>query len=383
MPRAASDSCPTTSTATWPSAPRCTPCLAWSSSAIGGPGPWWAKRSLALFAPLTALGLLAAGRRFFSPAAGILAAVVYISIPLIANISTVGFIEGAAAFYLFATLYALLLVQGDREAGILAWLLPGYLAGASVACKYPGLLFVVAPLGAWLLWLSLARRDENGRWKPGWLAPVVFGVAVGLGCGLWLAKNWVLAGNPLYPLLFGLFGGETLTAEKVQMWKEVHKPAGFTLSALLADTRRVLLSSDWLSPILIPLAALAFFHRRRRLVVGLAVYFVFIVAAWWCLALRIDRYWAPALPILALLAGAGATWCRARLWQYSPGRFAGIRLAGQLHHRCHIAMHLPAAVCALRNPADDAGPGQSLAPLSERPRRRDRADGRRGPGFRS
>ncbi len=285
-------------------------------------GDWWTgalagKAILALFAPLTALGLLAAGRRLFSPAAGVLAAVIYISIPLVANISTIGFVEGAASFYLFATLYAILLVQGDHQAATWHWLLPGYLAGASVACKYPGLLFVVAPLGAWLLWRSLARRDESGRWKPAWLAPVVFGLAVFLGCGLWLAKNWVLADNPLYPMLFGLFGGETLTPEKAQMWKEVHKATPFTLSALLVDTRRVLLGSDWLSPILIPLAAMAFFHRRRRpLMLGLAAYYVLILAAWWCLALRIDRYWAPILPVVALLAGVGATWCRARLGPY-------------------------------------------------------------------
>ena len=285
-------------------------------------GDWWTgalvgKAILALFAPLTALGLLAAGRRFFSTHVGILAAIVYISIPLIANISTFGFIEGAAALYLFATLYAMLVVKDDGEKRISDWLLPGYLAGASVACKYPGLLFVVAPLGGWLLWLSFRRRDSEGNWKPDWRPPVVFGAAVVLGCGLWLGKNWVLAGNPLYPLLYGLFGGETLTAEKSQMWAKVHAPAGFTLSALIADTRRLLLSSDWLSPILIPLAALAFFHKRRPLIIGLAAYFAFIAVAWWCLALRIDRYWAPGLPILALLAGAGAVWSRERLWQHA------------------------------------------------------------------
>lgn len=285
-------------------------------------GDWWVgalvgKAIIALFIPLTALGLLAAGRRLFSTAAGLMAALVYLSIPLLVNISTVGFIEGAAALYLFATLYAMLLVGGDREASLRHWFLPGYLAGASVACKYPGLLFVVAPLGAWLLWLRWGRRDEDGRWSPDLLAPVVFSLAVVAGCGLWLAKNWVLAGNPLYPLLYGLFGGETLTAEKSALWNRVHQPAGFTLTALAADTRRVLLSSDWLSPILIPLAALAWFHRRKRVVAGLTLYFAFVVAAWWCLALRIDRYWAPALPVLALLAGAGATWCRDRLWQTS------------------------------------------------------------------
>ncbi|MHB8898730.1 MAG: ArnT family glycosyltransferase [Thermoguttaceae bacterium] len=296
-------------------------------------GDWWTgalvgKTICALFAPLTALGLVAAGRRLFSPAAGMLAALIYVSIPLVVNISTVGFIEGAAGFYLFATFYALLLAQNDSAGTSLRWLLPGYMGGASVACKYPGLLFVVAPLGAWLLWFSFTRRDREGRWKPDWAAPALFGIGVFLGCGLWLVKNWALAGNPLYPMLFGLFGGETLTAEKARMWNEVHKPAGFTLSALTSDVWQVVLGSDWHSPIVMPLAALAFLLRpRRRLVAGLAAYFAFVVAAWWCLALRIDRYWAPALPIAALMAGAGATWCRTRLWQRS---LAGLVIAASL-----------------------------------------------------
>lgn len=285
-------------------------------------GDWWigalvGKAIIALFALMTALGLLAAGRRFFSPASGIVAAIVYISIPEVANVSTFGFIEGAAAFYLLATLYAMLLAQGDTEARTTGWLLAGYLGGASVACKYPGLLFVVAPLGAWLLWISLARRNDEGRWHPNWRPPIVFSLAVILGCGLWLAKNWILAGNPVYPLLFSLFGGETLTAEKNLMWNQVHSPAGFTLAALASDARRILIGSDWLSPVLIPLACLGLFHRRRSLALGLAAYFLFIVAAWWCLALRVDRHWALALPIPALLAGAGAVWCRDRVWQYA------------------------------------------------------------------
>lgn len=285
-------------------------------------GDWWTgaltgKAILAMFAPLTALGLLAAGRRFFSPAAGILAAVIYVSIPLVANICTFGFIEGASGLYLLATLYAMLIVHDDRESLVARWILPGYLAGAAVACKYPGLLFVVAPLGTWLLWLSWSHRDSEGRRRPEWAAPVVFAGAVAVGCGLWLGKNWVLAGNPVYPLLYDLFGGRTLTAEKSEMWRLVHRPAGFTFSALGADTWRVLIGSDWLSPILIPLAVLAFLKRRSRLVVGLGVYFVFLIAAWWMFALRIDRFWVPALPIAALLAGVGATWSRDRVWQYS------------------------------------------------------------------
>jgi hypothetical protein len=54
----------------------------------------------------------------------------------------------------------------------------------------------------------------------------------------------------------------------------------------------------------------------RRLAVWLAVYFAFIVAAWWCLALRsADRYWIHGLPLVALLGGVGACWCQEQVWR--------------------------------------------------------------------
>ena len=55
-------------------------------------GDWWlgalaGKTVIAAFTPLTALALLAAGRRFFSPTAGVVAALVYISIPWVVSIA--------------------------------------------------------------------------------------------------------------------------------------------------------------------------------------------------------------------------------------------------------------------------------------------------------
>jgi len=144
----------------------------------------------------------------------------------------------------------------------------------------------------------------------------VFVLSVAVGCGLWFGKNWAVAGNPTYPLLYPIFGGKTWTAEKDRQWNAAHRPHDFSLRALGHDAARVGLTSDWLSPLVMPLAALAFAARlRRRLTVGLAFYFCFIVAAWWLLTHRIDRFWVPALPLAALLAGAGATWCEDRLWR--------------------------------------------------------------------
>ena len=301
-------------------------------------GDWWlgslvGKTVIAAFGPLTGLGLLAAGRRFFSPNVGIVAAVLFISTPWIVQISTTGFVEGASALYLLMTLYAfwLWLKSSDRPLILLA--LCGYMAGSAVSCKYPGVLFVVFPFAACIAVTDFEKAGgrEAGRRKkqnrvssssPGRLPVVfrhltVFFLAVGIGSGLWFAKNWVLSGNPTYPLMYGLFGGENWTAEKTQIWNKVHVPSDFSVAALRHGMARVVLKSEWLSPILMPLAALAFIRpRRRRLAIWLAVYFAFIVVAWWGLALRsADRYWIHGLPLVALLGGIGACWCRERVWR--------------------------------------------------------------------
>jgi 4-amino-4-deoxy-L-arabinose transferase-like glycosyltransferase len=353
-------------------------------------GDWWlgalaGKTVIAAMAPLTALGLFAAGRRFFSTTAGVVAAVVYISIPWVVGVSTAGLVEGASAYYLLLSVYAVLLYQrrgekasshGSRAppsagrgtcpaewAGEVlstqddsrephlsgrgyswllyslrsySWLLlGGYLAGGAVACKYPAVLFVVLPLTAgiffscigWVEWgepqrkSAAARKTDDGlrsarsrlrAWRP----VGVFLLAAFLGCGLWFGKDWVLTGNPTYPLLYEVFGGKTRTPAKNRQWNNAHRPHDFTPSTLAKDLIRVGLTSQWLSPVVIPLAVLAFAQRRhRRLVIVLLGYFGYLIAAWWLFTHRIDRFWIPALPLLALLAGAGACWSDQRWWR--------------------------------------------------------------------
>ena len=301
-------------------------------------GDWWlgslvGKTVIAAFGPLTGLGLLAAGRRFFSPSVGIVAALLFVSTPWIVRVSTTGFVEGASALYLLMTLYAfwLWLKSPGRPHILLA--LCGYMAGSAVSCKYPGVLFVVLPFAACIAVTDFGKakkREAGGKERgsnsssssPGRFSAVfrhlaVFSLAAGIGSGVWFAKNWAFTGNPTYPLMYGLFGGENWTAEKTEIWNKVHVPTDFSASALRHDLAGVVLQSKWLSPILMPLAALAFIRPgTRRLATWLAVYFAFIVAAWWCLALRsADRYWIHGLPLVALLGGIGACWCQERVWR--------------------------------------------------------------------
>ncbi len=322
-------------------------------------GDWWwgalaGKTLIAAFAPLTALGLYAAGRRFFSTGVGVAAAVVYLSIPWIAQVSCLGLVEGASACYLFFAVYAVLLWQkgvrprkggrylfppdeADRDEFLPGkrylppfLLLAGYLAGAAASCKYPAVLFVVAPLALWILLSKTGDRhlfseDEqssSGEGKKRCLSPFfacgVFLLGAAVGCGAWFGKNWAFTGNPTYPLLYGVFGDttDTWTPEKNEQWNRVHRPHDFSVQVFAKDMARVGLTSEWLSPLIMPLAALAFLvSTRRRLVLALAAYFVYVILMWWLLTHRIDRFWIAALPLVSLLAGVGACWRRDVIWR--------------------------------------------------------------------
>jgi hypothetical protein len=313
-------------------------------------GDWWwgaliGKTVIAAFAPLCALGLLAAGRRFYSNSAGVVAALIYISIPWIVSISGLGLVEGASACFLFLALYALLLSfqSGGGSSAFVA--LSGYLAGGAVATKYPAVLFVLIPLAVWIV-VGRYRREqaqeapsprvktpeppESLRFHAAFRSLLVFLLAAAIGCGLWFAKNWAFTGNPTYPLLYSAFDGKTWNADKERQWNRVHRPHDFSVETLGRDLCGVALTSEGLSPLVMPLALLAFVSTfaaaaLRRLRWELCIYAAFVIATWWLFTHRIDRFWVPVLPVLALLAGAGACWNAEVWWRRS---LKGLLLVG-------------------------------------------------------
>ena len=334
-------------------------------------GDWWlgalvGKTVLASYTALTALGLWAAGRRVVCPTAAAVAALAYLSVPWVIQVSTLGLVDAALGCYLFLTFYAVCLATGNvnqqtagiagavagaktglrnpsatrlplpKDRGSLArdpacektstadrpiergqealFLLAGYLAGGAAGCKYPGVLYVVVPLA---IWIPIRLRGEVRRgWSTVGKPAAVFLLAAAVGCGPWFVKNWALTGNPTYPLLYSVFGGKTWTPEKDRQWNAVHRPHDFSPATLGKDLGRVALTSEWLSPLVAPLTALGLLAAsRRRLAWGLGAYLAFLFTCWWLLTHRIDRFWIPALPLAAMLAGLGAAWSRERMWR--------------------------------------------------------------------
>ena len=281
---------------------------------------WWGalvgKSVLASFAPLTALVLFSAGRRWWSSSAGLAAAMIYLTIPWTTRVSIIAYAEGGLCFFLAATLLAVALaIERSRrgESATRSWLLAGLLAGSGMACKYTGLVQVVVPaamaLGASIV---MARRRPGAR--DGRLV-LAFSLGVALTIGPWLLKNLVETGNPVYPLAYTVFGGDDWSQADNLKWQAAHSSSNFSPADLAGRLLDVVSRNDWQSPLVFGLAPLALLAvGRRRLVIVLWLLVAWLFLSWWGLTHRLDRFWVPLLPVVSLLAGIGVTWSNQLAW---------------------------------------------------------------------
>jgi hypothetical protein len=294
------------------------------------------------FAPLTGLALFCAGRRWFGHAAGWLAATIYLSTPWTYRLAIIAYVEGALSCYLFLSLFAVLLAvetlrrDSNHSAANRFFLLAGLFAGSAMACKYPGLVSVVLPLGL-ACGVAAARRQkaDGTSQRPAIKAVTIYLVGTVLAVGPWLLKNLVMTGNPVYPLAFGLFGGRDWDVASHAKWRAGHSPKSFTIlsgnESLVQNFIDVTAKADWLSPLLFGLAPLALLAVARNSELGtrnlirwLWVYVVYLFLQWWLLTHRIDRFWVPLIPVVALLAAVGCMWSSSYLSRRACGGFMAL-----------------------------------------------------------
>lgn len=294
---------------------------------------------LASFGLLTGLGVFAAARRWFGERAAWAALLIHLSSPWTYRISVIAYAEGGLTFYLFAAFFAVALAIESRQRSRL--LLAGLLAGSGMACKYPGLVSVVLPLGAGVLvsaWRdALPTDDFKTRSREVLSRGGIYSLGVVLAVGPWLLKNFCETGNPVYPLLNSVFHGIDWNADLEAHWKHAHSPPHHDPSDILVKLFDVTMKSDWLSPLLFGLAPFALIVARRAragstpheqrlgvLLYWTAAFVAFQFATWWLLTHRIDRFWVPLIPLVSLLAGVGVWWSRERIWTATATTFISL-----------------------------------------------------------
>ncbi|MGA2819478.1 MAG: glycosyltransferase family 39 protein [Anaerolineales bacterium] len=152
-----------------------------------------------LFGVLTAGLVFCMGRRLGGARLGLLGAVLFYSLPLVTWESGTAYIDLQVAFYSFATAYALMIWWQDGGEG---WLIGvGLLAGLGLGTKLDAVLAVL-PLILLLLAGLILRHGVSRRVLSGLLR---FGVPALLLSAIWLLRDWVWTGNPIFPYLNTVF----------------------------------------------------------------------------------------------------------------------------------------------------------------------------------
>jgi hypothetical protein len=155
--------------------------------------------------PLAALGLWALAREYLSSRTAIWAAVFfYVGLPYIPHAA-----QGVDLAVIFLTVWAFYAFIRWRNTKQTGWLcLAGALAGLCAGSKYTGIYTPFALFFCVTIALVSDRRRSNshdGR--------VLFTLGLFVLCGClwgfpWYLKNWIVTGNPIYPIFYPLLGGK-------------------------------------------------------------------------------------------------------------------------------------------------------------------------------
>ncbi|MCP4506580.1 MAG: hypothetical protein GY826_09320 [Fuerstiella sp.] len=303
---------------------------------------WWrgaiaGKLALTSFQFLSAVSVFAICQRWIGTVSGLIAVTALSSTPWTTRISIIAYAEGAITFYLAASIMSGLLVTATsvpryrwRFVG-----LTGFLAGSAMAAKYPGLVSVVIPAALFVAWsvresscpTTARQKSESGDAacpRDAALSrrlilqyAVVFASAVLLAVGPWLAKNAAETGNPVYPLGYSVFGANDWSPDMDQKWQRAHSPDDHDVTRIPAHLMDVTVRSDWQNGFLFAFAVPALLMVRRQKTIGcLWAYVIWMLATWWALTHRIDRFWIPLIPVLAVLAGAAWQLNTSVFWRY-------------------------------------------------------------------
>ena len=222
------------------------------------------------------------------------------------------------------------LLGEPRASGQRWFLLCGLLVGLACGVKYPAILFLAVPVGLLVVLPALKRREWSHAWRSGAL------YAAGVLAPLlpYLVRNLVSAGNPFFPLLYSVFGGEPWTPMDAARFDQCHAPQSNSPGDWLRSLSDIFFNrgfgpDNWwhglrTTPallILLPLGFAGLWARgagRRNVAAMLMLVCGWHLVVWLLFTFRGERYLYPAYALLipAVMTGLLA-WESARLRQWA------------------------------------------------------------------
>ncbi|MCL7453097.1 MAG: glycosyltransferase family 39 protein [Anaerolineae bacterium] len=254
---------------------------------------------------LTAAGLARFAQQRFSRRTAWLAAAIYLAMPMVKYLSGVALIEGGLGFFGFLAIWSGYIWLETRSPRDL--ILAGLIGGLAASIKLTGAALPIAVGSMGFAWLLLRRPL---RLRRSVAHVTVYGGLVLIVVAPWYIKSVVYTGNPVWPFLYGILGGQnwdTLGDQIHTTW--LHRPnlpftpwnyLGGLWQSIVHPDEFGGLSMGAATLVLAPISLL-FWRRKAWLLSYLAAASTVVYTAWFFTTHQ-TRFLMGIVPVLALLA---------------------------------------------------------------------------------
>jgi len=235
---------------------------------------------------------------------GWLAGLIFLASPVILYGANEVLVDVQMAFFVILAVWTFL--RWLEEQKLLWILLCGIFCGFISACKYTG---IYIPIAIFLIGIFLSQKEKR---KEILLIPL-FAILFLLP---WFLKNYLLTGNPIYPLLYNVFDGRDWTSQMYAFLIDWQKNIGMGRSFvdyLLLPLRVFFMSDEGYQyfagklsalPLIFFIFSFAIENKRKRwLLIGISI----ISFCEWAYGSQQVRFLIPTIVIFALSGAIGLT----------------------------------------------------------------------------
>jgi hypothetical protein len=289
---------------------------------------------------LLCLSLYAFARRYWNARVGLIAPLLFLCNPAVYSQLGIAYIDIGLALFSFWMMACL--VEYIKTGKIGYAVLMGIFCGMGLGSKYT-MIYAFSSGGILLLFfpfiLSKKENTPNTLPEDDMIAgnPVrAFGVFIVSSIMLlipWLVKNYLYTKNPVYPMMFGIFGGREWSAQQSAWLIDWQRSMGMgrTFTDYLLLPVRIFIPRDTIYgyrgfsgilypyiPVMLPFAVMT--GKNRGILKIFLLFFVLFFIQWAWGSQQI-RFLIPALCFPALCAAAGMdslSRLKGRVWSWIP-----------------------------------------------------------------
>ena len=264
----------------------------------------------------TSTGIYAICARHINSLTGRIAAILFLTVPVISWEAGVAYTDLSTALYITMAVYTLL---NWEKTGRRNWLVVcGIMCGFAFGTK----VLAAISIFALCVWILIAKARSK-QWGSGLKLGLMVGCIALLIGSPWYIKSFIYTGNPFYPFLYDIFGGRYWSQGAAYAYRGSQLAFGMGRGAaqffmapwnLFANGIHFfdLPSPEnpkiWgiIGPAFMGLIPLSIYLLwKERLIAKLAA-FVFMFMVTWFVMMQYSRYLVTVIPMMCIIAGCGA-----------------------------------------------------------------------------